>query len=167
MSVSKFFVMVILTVALVFVTTNAFSKKQLNKGEFLGASFKTFDADKDGKISRDEYLKIHEERFNKFDGNADGYLTEEEVKASGPQKSKKSKKKTATQAKMRFGAIDTDDDPRISREEWMSANPNRPEAAQMFDQIDTDKDGYLARAEFKGFKKQQKEKNKKGSQNNE
>ena len=161
MSPSKLLIMVILTVVLVFMTTNVFSKKQLNEKEFLGASFNTFDADKDGKISRDEYLKFHEKRFKEFDGNADGYLTEEEVKNAGTQKSKKSKKskkKNAQNKKMHFGAIDTDDDLKISKQEWMAANPNRPEAEQVFDQIDTDKDGYLAKDEFKGFKKQAKEK---------
>jgi Ca2+-binding EF-hand superfamily protein len=168
MSASKPFVIVILTVVLVFMNTTGFSKKQQhNKGEFLGASFNTIDADKDGKISRDEYLKIHEERFNKFDGNGDGYLTEEEVKVTDTRKSKKSKRKTAQKGKMRFSVIDTDDDRKISKEEWITANPERPEAAQMFDQIDTDKDGYWAKKEFKDFKKQSKEKSKKNPQNDD
>jgi len=151
----------------VFLATNVFSKEKLNKGEFLGDSFNTFDADKDGKISIDEYLEIHEKRFKEFDGNADGYLTKEEVKDTGPRESVKPKKKAAQNGKMRFSVIDTDDDQKISKEEWVSANPDSPEAAQMFDQIDTDKDGYIAKPEFKEHKRQAKGKNKKSSQKKE
>jgi Ca2+-binding EF-hand superfamily protein len=145
--------------------TNVLSQQKLNKGEFLGASFDKMDADKDGKISRGEYLKIHEERFDKFDVNDDGYLTEEEVKETTGHMSEEAKKKALQKAKIRFDSIDTDRDGKISKEEWISAHPDRPEAETVFDEIDTDGDGYITKKELKGIKGRFKDKRKKRNQN--
>lgn len=37
------------------------------------------DLDKDGKISRDEFMKHHEQMFDKKDANKDGFLDEKEM----------------------------------------------------------------------------------------
>ena len=165
MKTSELFIIVILSVILTFMATHVLAQQKYNKGEFLGASFDKMDADKDGKISRDEYLKTHDERFKKFDVNGDGYLTQEEVKETAGQMSEEAKKKAIQKAKMRFDAIDTDKDGKISKAEWMSAHPNRPEAETVFDEIDTDGDGYLTKKELKGVKGRLKEKRKKRNQN--
>jgi Ca2+-binding EF-hand superfamily protein len=39
------------------------------------------DTDKDGKISREEYLKAAEQRFAGLDANKDGYVTQDEFRA--------------------------------------------------------------------------------------
>jgi len=49
-------------------------------------AFDLMDTDKDGKISKDEYMafqaKISEAKFKKTDANSDGMLTKEEMKAA-------------------------------------------------------------------------------------
>ena len=41
---------------------------------------KKMDADKDGAISKEEFMQHHEKKFTKKDKNADGKLTEDEMK---------------------------------------------------------------------------------------
>jgi uncharacterized low-complexity protein len=41
---------------------------------------KKMDADKDGTISKDEFMQHHEKKFDKKDKNSDGKLTEDEMK---------------------------------------------------------------------------------------
>ena len=126
MSTSKLFVMAILTVVIVILSTNVMAERPLSKGEFLGASFDAMDIDNDGKISRNEYMKKYEERFDIFDVNDDGYVTKEEVMKTARPKFKEPKEIVIQKAKMRFDYIDTDNDGKISKEEWISDNPNRP-----------------------------------------
>ena len=66
---------------------------------------------------------------------------------------------------MRFDSIDTDNDGKISKEEWISAHPDQPQAEAVFDEIDTDGNGYLTKEELKGTKGRLKEKRKKRYQN--
>jgi len=40
------------------------------------------DTDKDGKVSKAEFLKAQEDRFAKMDTDSDGYVTQEEFKTS-------------------------------------------------------------------------------------
>jgi Ca2+-binding EF-hand superfamily protein len=46
-----------------------------------GRFLEKVDANKDGKISQDEYLNVHKERFTQMDANKDGFVTKEEGKA--------------------------------------------------------------------------------------
>lgn len=46
-----------------------------------GRFLEKVDANKDGKISLDEYLDIHKARFAEMDANKDGFVTKEEGKA--------------------------------------------------------------------------------------
>lgn len=47
------------------------------------------DADSDGKISKAEFMAVHEKRFTEMDGNGDGSLTAEEMKESWAKFKKK------------------------------------------------------------------------------
>ena len=44
--------------------------------------FERMDADSDGKVSLEEFLAAHKERFKKIDADGDGYLTPDEMKAA-------------------------------------------------------------------------------------
>lgn len=88
-------------VAMMAVGVQAADKKKGNKGS--GG----MDADKDGKVSKEEFVasqakraekagkefdaKKAEKMFDKNDKNGDGFLTGDEIKASGGQKQKKKK----------------------------------------------------------------------------
>ncbi len=65
-------------------TTSVHSKRQSAKVDALenraDAFFKTNDADKDGKISHDEYMMPYENRFKSTDTNHDGFLLRTELK---------------------------------------------------------------------------------------
>ncbi|MCG3126186.1 MAG: hypothetical protein CHACPFDD_01016 [Phycisphaerae bacterium] len=43
-----------------------------------------FDSDKDGFVTRDEYVSGAEEQFNRFDGNHDGKIDADEAAAATP-----------------------------------------------------------------------------------
>jgi uncharacterized low-complexity protein len=49
-------------------------------GEGKCGGMKMMDTDKDGAVSKEEFMKHHEEKFNKKDKNADGKLTDDEMK---------------------------------------------------------------------------------------
>ncbi len=55
--------------------------------------FTRIDANKDGKIDKDEWLKKDSERFSKIDANADGSITKEEMKTFHKNKKGKDEKK--------------------------------------------------------------------------
>jgi len=44
------------------------------------------DTNKDGKLSKQEFMSVHERYFNDTDTNKDGFLTSEEMKASADKK---------------------------------------------------------------------------------
>jgi len=80
--------------------------------------FGMLNADGDGRITRKEY----EHGFDIFDTDNTGFITNEELNASGTL----------------FDMFDKDGDGRISRKEWEDG----------FDLFDADKDGYISAKEF-------------------
>ena len=56
---------------------NSFTRKRKAGGNFISR----FDADKDGKVSEDEFPRSAEQ-FARLDTNGDGYITEDEAPAS-------------------------------------------------------------------------------------
>jgi hypothetical protein len=50
-------------------------------GKFGEKMFERLDVDKDGKVTKEEFLKAQEEHFAKMDANGDGAFTQEEAKA--------------------------------------------------------------------------------------
>jgi len=51
------------------------------KGDFRGKMMEKVDTDKDGKISKAEFIASHEQRFVEADTDADGFLSQDEMKA--------------------------------------------------------------------------------------
>jgi len=47
-----------------------------------GRGIERMDADKDGKVSREEWVAYYTERFESTDTNGDGFVTEKEMEAA-------------------------------------------------------------------------------------
>jgi len=47
-----------------------------------GKMFAKMDTDKDGIVTKEEFMKIHEEHFALMDGNGDGKVTQDEAAAA-------------------------------------------------------------------------------------
>lgn len=56
-----------------------------------GDMMEKIDTDKDGAISKNEFISFHEERFKEIDKNADGKITQDEREASKAEWRKKIK----------------------------------------------------------------------------
>ncbi|HEY8279037.1 MAG TPA: hypothetical protein VIH99_05410 [Bdellovibrionota bacterium] len=88
-------------------------------------SYEEFDHDKNGTVSRDEYLCKVVKRFNEMDKDHDHFLSNEEMKAAGNWKKKADKSK----------------DKKVSIIEFMNA------ADEHFKGADKDKNGSLSKTE--------------------
>jgi Ca2+-binding EF-hand superfamily protein len=89
----------------------------------------TFDADKDGKVSRDEF-QAKTPGFDRLDTDKDGVVTMAEIEA----------KPAAHRHPMMAGFIarfDTNQDGQVSRQEWMD------ERMKAFDAADANHDGFV------------------------
>jgi Ca2+-binding EF-hand superfamily protein len=96
--------------------------------------FAQMDANKDGKVTRDEARSAGERLFQKIDLDKDGSVTEAEAQ-TGMQALGKER------AQERFTAKDTNHDGKLSADE--SKMP-----AERFTRIDTNKDGFLTQEEL-------------------
>ena len=93
-----------------------------------------FDANKDGKVSKDELL-AKQPGFDHMDANHDGFVTEAEYDAMPAAKNHPN-------AKSWIARLDTNKDGKISLEEW---NAQR---AKSFETADKNKDGAIEKGEF-------------------
>jgi Ca2+-binding EF-hand superfamily protein len=124
-----------------------------------------FDANKDGKISKEEAKGKLAENFDKLDVNKDGFLDKEELRraarfvlanmgkgdnAKPGVSSNPSVNQTTTKD---FDALDRNADGRLSRQEVKGT-----EFADHFDEIDINKDGTIDRKEFRAYLKKKAEK---------
>ena len=116
-----------------------------------------FDANKDGKISKDEAKNKLAEVFDRFDTNKDGYLDKDELRRvaafmvaarnMGPGGARPGN------VGPDFDDLDRNADGRLSRDE-LKGTPY----ADHFDEIDTNKDGKIDKKEFTAYLKKQAEK---------
>ena len=138
-----------------------------------------FDSDKDGRLSRAEFVAAQRsmaDRFDKMDVNKDGYVDRTDMQA-----------RMAQQHAAFFSGADANRDGRVTRDEFIvehgarsaerraqwakrgeAAGKQKPmrqpptdqqqieRAGTRFDQLDANKDGALTRAEFDAFKGQGK-----------
>jgi Ca2+-binding EF-hand superfamily protein len=93
--------------------------------------FSKIDKNKDGKISKQEYLDAVNGNFDKLDKNHDGILTREELQLNGKIDVDKFIKET-----------DTNNDGKISKREYQQA------AKKRFNQLDKDKNGFIDKNEW-------------------
>jgi len=98
--------------------------------------FKSMDTDGDGQISQAEFDAGKPDRFSKFDLDADGKVTLEEMKQAREQLREQ-------RMKRHFEALDADGDGAVSEDEMRARHNER------FARLDADKDGFVSADELK------------------
>ena len=122
------------------------------------------DANKDGKISREEAMGPIAENFDELDTNKDGFLDRSELRKFAervvsrrqlpPEKGKAQVPQPALEIPD-FDALDRNADGRLTREELKGTR-----YADLFDKIDSNKDGKITRKEWETYFKKEAEKKK-------
>lgn len=103
-----------------------------------GAMIERLDADKNGKVSLDEFKTNASAAFKLFDADGNGQISKDEIKAR--REAFKDARKAVRDA--------ADADKGKAREALHASDPYRlPGAGKMFDRADTDKNGMLSQAE--------------------
>ena len=102
--------------------------------------FAAIDADKDGKISKDELAGFRAARVTAADANGDGMLSVQEISA---MHMKTMAQAAGNMAQRMVERLDSDGDKMLSAAEMM----DRPMPDAMFGRIDTNEDGFIDQAE--------------------
>jgi hypothetical protein len=106
----------------------------------MSLDFATIDANKDGKISKDEITAARTAEVAAVDANKDGKLSAEELAQMQIKAMTAAANDMATRMIVQ---LDTDGDKLLSAAELAA----RPMPADMFDRIDTNHDGFIDQAE--------------------
>ena len=108
------------------------------------------DADKDGKVSKDELTAYRAARVAGVDANADGKLSADELAA---MHLKAMNDAARTMADRMIERLDTDGDKALSAAELAA----RPLPAELFDRIDSNGDGFIDPSEIDAAKAHMRE----------
>jgi Ca2+-binding EF-hand superfamily protein len=101
------------------------------------------DANKKGKISKEEWVAYHTRVFKALDKNGDGFLTPEEFYGQPkPIDFATGGYSRALETKQMFGRIDANGDGKVSLEEYLNFQN------EVFGMMDTGKKGELTAADF-------------------
>lgn len=98
-------------------------------------SWKQYDLNGDGKITRGEFMAVRALCFARYDANGYGTLTRVEVRKFSPRQS-------ADRIEAAFSRLDVDGDGQISREEFDQGSD------RLFRHVDTNGDGIIAGMEL-------------------
>ena len=112
--------------------------KQKSQGAHLSKFINKFDTNSDNQVTKAEFDIAMEQRFKKMDADGNGVVSREEFKKNTKASHKKYNKKK--KAKM-----DTNNDGRISKQEYLEAK-NRW-AEKKFAKLDKNTDGFLSEQE--------------------
>lgn len=119
-------------------------------GHGLTAFLGSYDANRDGKVTREEYDTVRQQRFAAADVNRDGSLSEAEYVAEFEARLKQQNAGSASddsyarsirQAHVRFNILDTDHDGKLTAAEETAI------AAKTFKSTDTNGDGTVDRTD--------------------
>ena len=124
------------TITLLLLTGCAWMKPHYNDAQMHSYLFNKFDANEDGVITKEEYMKFIDERFDKMDSDGNGTITKEDLYDSRfytflPEL-----------AEAVFRDSDLDNSETITREEMLKAEEAR------FKVMDRNGDGQLTKDEF-------------------
>ena len=108
-------------------------------------SLADMDADKDGKVSKDEIAAYRKAQAAAIDTNADGKLSVDELAAMHLKQMTDAAK---TMAQKMVDRMDTDGDGMLSASELVA----QPMPTDLFDKLDTNKDGFVDQAELDAAK---------------
>jgi len=118
------------------------------QGEML--DFDTLDADKDGKITKEEIAAARTARIKAMDPDGDGFVTREEMLAHANDMARK---QVEARIGDMFARMDTDGDGKLGAAEVMAAPMGGQRGMdRMFDRVDADSDGAVTRAEMDAAK---------------
>ncbi len=117
-------------------STMAIAKGMGDHGPMHMLNFEEIDADKDGKVTAEEFAAFRVAEFAKADTNADGQISAEELAARHIAEA------TSRAAKM-IERMDEDGNGQLSPEEMQ----NGPRPVSLFERADADGDGALTQAE--------------------
>jgi Ca2+-binding EF-hand superfamily protein len=103
-------------------------------------------------ISRVDFLKTIDTRFNQMDTNHDGKVTKEELAAELQRELQGANGKIRQQLEMKFRQLDTNHDGQLSLSEFMAIQPQvhaSESPDQMLQRLDTNHDGKVTAEEFR------------------
>lgn len=103
--------------------------------------FATIDANKDGKVTKDELMAFRQSRVAGTDANGDGFITAEELAA---HMKAEMGARIDERAKARVAAQDANGDGKLSAEELIAP----PMPTRIFDRMDADGDGAISQDEL-------------------
>lgn len=98
------------------------------------------DRNRDGSVSRSEFIATRAGQFDRIDTNGDGGLSAAELAALAPGQAER------MAIRLGFGQFDTNRDGRLSRSEF-DAGPTLA-----FDRVDADRDGVASAREIEAFR---------------
>lgn len=133
-------IMTTLAVTIIAGAAFAAGSEKSHRGHGPRLNFEEVDANKDGKLSKDELAAHAEARFNQTDTNNDGLVSEAELRARIAQRMEdRADRKVSRMMKHH----DANDDGQLSQDEMKPKH-----ADKMMKRVDTDGDGAISKAEF-------------------
>ncbi len=115
-----------------------FAASGLAAGQQKAVTAGEMDADHDGKVSKEEFLKAWKDKkagekaFKRLDKDRDGSITSSDLMGQ-------------------FKGLDKNHDGKVSLDEWSAGWKDKKAAKEAFDRLDKNQDGYLTPDEYKGM----------------
>jgi Ca2+-binding EF-hand superfamily protein len=103
------------------------------------------DTDKNGTVSKDEFIEFMSQTFDRLDLNKSGQLERNELASAAVPLGKRTRAAAATDVRQLVRMMDTDKNGTVSKDEFIEF------MSQTFDRLDVNKSGQLEREELRGL----------------